>query len=302
MIQRAGALPYQPSGLMGEFRSGFSFSRNVLEKVPVGEGKGEKFMEDYERMIKEMGEGASLEEVAPDLVNGLPGAAEGQKPKLDRRAQMARAREVLAAKRAKNRDKKLHGTSSMQNAAVSEPDVRQAAGAAEVRGKDGGRGVSPDGVSGVSRSGSVPGAGDGEVRAGAPAGNPAIQSQPQLTPEVIDIALRIARMPFHIHDKIFMTMPLEAAEHLLDELRRQVQALGQGLGARREQEKQDDPTKCTWCKEAFNGPYFARFPFKLESGLGQWRAIYSCRKAACLEKFQTFIENVGKQLRAERNA
>jgi hypothetical protein len=242
--------------------------------------------------------------------------------KKKRQEQMAKARAAKISKRAEreaeeraenarseyfdevDREAEQNGGAvAVPESEMSESGERTVAESDEIRGQDQRRGISANGLPDLSRAGGAGSAGVPEAHQDGTAGTQGHRgglSQEQF--QRVQAALIIASQPFHINAATFAQIPFEQAEHLLSELQVQVKAIGDLVEGRRQAEQVDNGSKCTWCSEPFNGPYFARFPFELEVGSGQWRAIYSCRKAPCLAKFNAATEEIQKQLRAEREA
>lgn len=218
-----------------------------------------------------------------------------------------RAKLMRVAKKAKQEALRNGGTGAVSEPALSEHGGGpKKAGQVEVRGDDEGHGVSSNGLPDLSQpGGDVPASGP---RTGAQGQVPAEGLQPQLRaipPEVQDQlrqAVIIAAQPFHVNPQMFASMPMEQAEHLLNELRAQAAAISQLIEERRQNEVPDRSDICTICLKPFpGGIFFARFPFELEAGSNQWRAVYSCRDRNCLAKFQELTEKIQAQLKAERN-
>lgn len=335
-IRGSGALPWVGgSGGVGDM-SGVSFSRNIMEQPPSQQKKG-NFVADFNKMIEDIkvnaappmetneqaGPGEPRDQFVPVYPPGTTdesraiygGNGETPQQREERRAQaeldikakrQAQAARMRAAKKAKQEERRNGGTGVLPKLAMSER-AGQKAEPVEVRGHDEGHGVSPNGMPDLSRDRGAGGAGVPE--AGAEGQVPAENLQPQLKPipPVVQQQLReaviVASQPFHIHPAAFRDMPLDQAEHMLNELRAQVAALSQMIEERRQATVPDREDTCTWCGNVSQtGRQFGRFPFELEAGTGQWRAVSTCRSSVCLAKQNAFVEKIQVQLRAERGA
>lgn len=330
-IRGSGALPWAGgSGGVGDM-SGVSFSRNLLEQPPSQQKKG-NFVADFNKMIEDIKvNGAppveTTETTAPVTPKFTPvyppgttdesraiygGNGESPQQRAERRAQteieikakrQAQAARMREAKKRKQEERN-GGTGLLPKSTLSKREGQEAE-PVEVRGHDEGHGVSPDGMPDLPRDRGTGGAGVPE--AGAEGQVSAQDLQPQLKPipPVVQQQLReaviVASQPFHIHPSAFQNMPLDQAEHMLNELRAQIAALSQMIEERRQATVPDREDTCTWCGNVSQtGRQFGRFPFELEAGTGQWRAVSTCRSSVCLAKQNAFVEKIQAQLKTER--
>lgn len=331
-IRGSGALPWGGgSGGVGDM-SGVTFSRNIMEKPPSQVTKG-NFVADFNKMIEDIKvNGAAPVETTETTAPVTPpkftpvyppgttdesraiygGNGETPQQRAERRAQteieikakrQEQARRMREAKK-KKQEERNGGTGLLPKPALPKREGQEAE-SVEVRGHDEGHGVSPDGMSDVPRDRGPSGAAVPE--AGAERQVPAENLQPQLKPippavqQQLREAVIVASQPFHVHPSAFRDMPLDQAEHMLNELRAQVAALSQMVEERRQAQVPDREDTCTWCGNVSQtGRQFGRFPFELEAGSGQWRAVSTCRSSVCLAKQNAFVEKIQAELKAER--
>src|SRR5215472_3512428 len=291
-VRGAGALPFVGgAGGVGDM-SGVTFSRNIMEKPPSPNTQG-TFMDKFSQMIADVAAGKAGEVLdTPTLTPKQPkNYDKAVRMKANREAAAQRMRDYHARKRAE-KEAGLNGKSvEMSESHLSEPRKRQAvAGPAGVQGADQQHGVSPIRMSDVSRAG-------GDVNGSLPEIQQDLETaDPSLQPFIAN------QQPFNINVQMFMDCPIQAAQELLDELRKQTEDLAKVIEQRRHDEQVDDESKCTWCKQPFtNGYPFARHPFEIGGvGSGQWRSIRSCRNKNCLDKQNEAYDRIDRDMRAER--
>ena len=260
-------------------------------------------MDKYEQMVRDI-TGAPPADVTAGLppYEGTPAAGvldrptltakqranhdKAQRMKANREAQSKRMKARWAARRAEKNGRAVE----MPQSYLSEPGQGQTpTGSAGVQGTNQQHGVSSVRVPDLSRTG-------GDVDGSIPEIQPHIEAaDPSLQPFIAN------QHPFNINVQMFLEMPLDHAQAVLDELRAQTSALAEAIEHRRQEEKADDPSKCLFCKQPFpEGRYFTRFPFELLPGSNQWRAIYACRKQGCLDKLQMAVDKIQKAIQDER--
>lgn len=261
-------------------------------------------MADFQKMIADVAAGESSPADITDVSSGESARKETQSERMKR---------LWAERKAKG--ERLGGAKKNGRAvAVSKSEMpergeRPQAGSAAVQGHDQGPGLPSNGLSDLSRAGSDSSAGHAEVRQNAAPGAEDLQSRlaasgisPNNIPVAINAAAQLGLQPFHINPAMFANLPLEQALHLLDTLRAQTSAIAQMLEERRQTEQAEDLTRCMWCKKEYpNGRFFARTPFEIPVGSGQWHSVHSCANATCLGKFNEAVDKIQREIRAERN-